>query len=131
MGEQARGHAPQVAGREVVLDRVSPPLRLDDNGLPMHGVLAGVSGWQVERHEPSGDGAVLAARFDLAAHPDLVAAFPFPHELLVEAHLVGPRLTITTSFLASRDSPVPVAFGYHPYFVLPGVPRDAWRSASR
>jgi aldose 1-epimerase len=116
----------EVAGREVVLDRISPPLRLDDNGLPMHGLLAGVPGWEIERHERSGDSAVLAARFDLAAHPDLVAAFPFPHELLVEAHLVGPRLTITTSVLASRDSPVPVAFGYHPYFVLPGVPRDEW-----
>lgn len=115
-----------VGGREVVLDRISPPLRLDDNGLPMHGLLAGVAGWEIERHEPSGDDAVLAARLDLAAHPDLAAAFPFPHELLVEASLVGPRLTITTSVLASRGSPVPIAFGYHPYLVLPGVPRDEW-----
>ncbi len=118
-----------VAGREVVLDRISPSLRVDDNGLPMHGVLAGVPGWEVEHHEPRGDDARLAARFDLAAHPDLLAAFPFPHELLFDARLVGPTLTITTSVLASRDSPVPVAFGYHPYFVLPGVPRDEWEIA--
>jgi aldose 1-epimerase len=118
-----------VAGREVVLDRISPPLRVDDNGLPMHGLLAGIAGWEVEHHEPRGDGARLAARFDLAAHPDLVAAFPFPHELLFDARLVGPTLTITTSVLASRDSPVPIAFGYHPYFVLPGVPRDEWEIA--
>jgi aldose 1-epimerase len=116
----------EVAGRDVVLDRLSPPMRVDDNGLPMHGVLAGVAGWEVERHEPDGDGPVLAVRFDFAAHEDLVAAFPFPHELLVEARLDGSTLTITTSVLASRGSPVPIAFGYHPYFVLPGVPREEW-----
>ena len=116
----------EVAGREVVLDRISPPLRVDDNGLPMHGLLAGVDGWEIERHEPTGNGAVLAARFDFAAHEDLVAAFPFPHEVLFEATLQGPTLTITTSVLASRGAPVPITFGYHPYFVLPGVPREEW-----
>jgi aldose 1-epimerase len=111
-----------VAGRAVALDTISPPLRLDEHGLPMHGFLAGVAGWDLERVEPD----ALVARFDLAAHDDLVAAFPFPHELRYEATLRGPTLTITTSVLASRGAPVPIAFGYHPYFVLPGVPRPEW-----
>ncbi len=116
----------EVAGRDVELAGVTPPLRLDDNGLPMHGLLAGVPGWEIERYEPSGDDAVLAARFDLAEHDDLLRAFPFPHEVLYEATLEGPTLTITTTVVASHGSPVPVSFGYHPYFVLPGVPRADW-----
>ena len=116
-----------VAGREVVIDPEATPLRLDADGLPMHGLLTAARGWQVERHEPTADGAVLAARFDFAAHAALVAAFPFAHELRFEAALAGPRLTITTIVRAPGDGPVPIAFGYHPYLRLPGVAREDWR----
>src|SRR4051812_8198003 len=53
-----------LAGREVAIDPEATPVRRDGNGLPMHGLLSGARGWQVERHEPS----ALAARFDFAAH---------------------------------------------------------------
>ena len=115
-----------VAGREVVLDSVSPPLRVDGNGLPMHGLLAGASGWRVERHESVGDGGVLAARFEFGAEDGLTAAFPFPHELALEVELRGPALTITTSVRATGDGPVPIAFGFHPFLQLPGVARRDW-----
>src|SRR6185312_8399440 len=82
-----------VAGREVVIDPASTPLRLDDDGLPMHGLLSAVDGWQVEDH----DDATLTARFDFAAHDALMAAFPFAHELRYEAALTGARLTIATT----------------------------------
>ena len=116
-----------VAGREVVIDPEATPLRLDADGLPMHGLLTAARGWQVERHEPTADGAVLAARFDFGAHEALLAAFPFAHELRFEAALTGPTLTITTTVLASGDATVPIAFGYHPYLRLPGVAREDWR----
>src|SRR2546422_11718314 len=48
------------AGREIDLESDSLPLSLDPNELPIHGLLAGASGWQVGRHEPVGDGALLA-----------------------------------------------------------------------
>jgi galactose mutarotase-like enzyme len=116
-----------VAGREVVVDPRATPLRLDDAGLPLHGLLAAATGWQVERHEATADGAVLAARFDFAAHADLLAAYPFAHELGVEVTLAGPVLTIATTVRASGGVDVPVAFGYHPYLRLPGVARADWR----
>jgi aldose 1-epimerase len=116
-----------VAGREVVIDPEATPLRLDAAGLPMHGLLTAAGGWEVERHEPMSNGAVLAARFDFAAHDALMAAFPFAHELRVEATLAGPCLTIATTVRASGDVPVPIAFGYHPYLRLPGLPRADWR----
>jgi aldose 1-epimerase len=115
-----------VAGRDVAIDPGATPLRLDPNGLPMHGLLSAAGGWEVERHEAATDGAVLAARFDFAARDDLMAAFPFPHELRFEATLRGATLTIATTVRASGDVPVPIAFGFHPYLVLPGVPREDW-----
>jgi galactose mutarotase-like enzyme len=115
-----------VAGQAVAIDPEATPLRLDDGGLPMHGLLAAATGWEVERHEAVGDGARLAARFDFAAHAELLAAFPFAHEIAVEVTLAGPVLTIATTVRASGGVAVPIAFGYHPYLRLPGVARSEW-----
>ena len=111
-----------VAGRDVVIDPQSTPLRLDDAGLPMHGLLSAADGWQVEHH----DDTVLRARFDFTADEKLMAAFPFPHELLFEAALAGTTLTITTTVRASGGTSLPIAFGYHPYLRLPGLDRADW-----
>jgi aldose 1-epimerase len=115
-----------LAGREVVIDPDATPLRRDAGGLPMHGLLSAVAGWRVERHEPTSDGAVLAARFAFAADDALMAAFPFAHELALEATVRGATLTIATTVRATGDSAVPIAFGFHPYLRLPGVAREDW-----
>jgi galactose mutarotase-like enzyme len=117
----------EAAGREVALNRDSPRLALDPNGLPIHGLLAAATGWQVERHESTDDGGVLAAKFDFAADQELIAAFPFPHELLFEAVLAGGTLTIATTVSASGGTGVPISFGYHPYLRLTGIARSDWR----
>jgi galactose mutarotase-like enzyme len=116
----------EVAGREVDLDLPDLPLSTDAANLPMHGLLAGASGWEVERHQSSGDGGVLAARFDFAAQPLLLQAFPFPHEVGFEAVLDGAELTITTEVRPTGDATVPVSFGFHPYLRLPDVARNEW-----
>lgn len=116
----------ELDGREVVLDTPGLPVSLDPNGLPIHGLLAGASGWRVDRHEAEGDGGVLAASFDFGAHPDLLAAFPFPHRIEVGTTLQGPALTIETSVTVSGEVAVPISFGYHPYLRLPNVERSAW-----
>jgi aldose 1-epimerase len=117
----------EVAGVEVDLDKASPPPNLDPHGLPIHGLLAAARGWRVERHESSGDGGVLGARFDFSAQSELIAAFPFPHELSIEATLERTALTIATTVEPSGDAEVPISFGYHPYFHLPDVERPDWR----
>jgi galactose mutarotase-like enzyme len=116
----------RVAGREVVLDESATRLGRDPNGLPIHGLLAAAGGWEVERHEELGDGGLLVARFDFGAHPELMAVFPFGHMLLVEARLLGATLTIVTTVRAT-DAAVPISFGFHPYFRLPGVDRANWK----
>jgi aldose 1-epimerase len=116
----------EVAGREVDVDAADPPPGTDPNGLPIHGLLAAATGWGVTDRDPTDDGGTFAARFDFAASPGLMRAFPFPHELGIEVTLAGPTLTIATTVDATGDAPVPVAFGYHPYFRLPGLDRDDW-----
>src|SRR5205814_1924489 len=69
--------------------------------------------------------AHLEAELDFGAHPDLLAAFPFPHRLRIAVRLAGAELEIATTVTAASD-PVPVSFGFHPYFQIPGVPRERW-----
>ena len=105
-------------------------LPTDDNGLPIHGTMTAQPGWEVAA---AGDGRSFAARFDLGARPDLLASFPFPHELRIEVSVDAPddpgdggdvaALSVATTLTPTSGRAVPVAFGFHPYFLLPGVPR--------
>lgn len=116
----------EVAGREVRLDGAGARPAHDPAGLPIHGLLSAARGWGVERHAPEGDAALVAARFDFGAHPDLTAAFPFEHEIGLVARLEGETLTVATTVRATGEASVPVAFGFHPYFRLPGADRAGW-----
>jgi aldose 1-epimerase len=98
-------------------------VRADDNGLPIHGILAAYPGWQVaERSENT-----LTATVDFGATPELLAAFPFPHVLTQSVTLAERKLTIETTVTPTASASVPLCFGYHPYFTIPGVPRDEWQ----
>jgi galactose mutarotase-like enzyme len=101
-------------------------LHRDDNGLPIHGLMLARPEWEVTRLGAGPRSARLAARFDFGAHEDLVAAFPFPHELSVDVTLAPSGLRIVTSVRPNGPASVPVAFGWHPYLQLPGTPRDDW-----
>lgn len=116
----------EVAGREVNLELGGLHLKHDAAGLPMHGLLTAAPGWHVRRHLETDAGGVLDARFDFGAYPHLLDAFPFPHLVEIEATLTGATLTITTTVRATGDVPVPIAFGFHPYLRLPGLPRAEW-----
>jgi len=117
-------------GQHVTLDRNSPLLHVDgQTGLPIHGVLAASPHWEdvSTSGDGDGDGAALEARLDFGAHPDLLAAFPFPHLLRMRIALDHDGLVITTTVEATGDVAVPVSFGFHPYLRLPGVPRADWK----
>jgi aldose 1-epimerase len=116
-----------VGGRSVDLDGGGPPVHLDPNGLPIHGVVAGLPYWEETGRTPGNGNAAIGARLDYAAHPELMGAFPFPHELHVEIELQGGTIRVGTILLPTGDTAVPVAFGWHPYLRLPGVPRSEWR----
>ena len=119
------GRRYRAAGVDVDLDGLD---LATENGLPIHGTLTAQTGWDLRRVAAEPDAAVLAASFAYdARHPDLLAAFPFPHELAVQARVDGAALRVATTLRPSGARPVPVAFGWHPYLRLPGPPRSAWR----
>jgi aldose 1-epimerase len=115
-----------VAGRTVELDLDSRPPALDSNGLPIHGLLSAARGWSVEAHKSTEDGGLLFARFDFAGDDELLAAFPFPHQVSLDASLRAAELRVRTTILASDEAAVPISFGYHTYLRLPGVDRAEW-----
>jgi galactose mutarotase-like enzyme len=113
-------------GRTVELDPSRSPVHLDPNGLPIHGLAAASPFWRLVGRSPGNGRAAIAARLDYAAHEELMAGFPFPHELHIQADLQDGTLTVATIVLSTGEVPVPVAFGWHPYLRLPGVPRAEW-----
>jgi aldose 1-epimerase len=66
----------------------------------------------------------LTARLEWT-RPELLAVFPFRHKVEMTATLRPDSLTIETAVIA--DDPVPVSFGFHPYFGIPCRPRAEWR----
>ncbi|HWH43985.1 MAG TPA: aldose 1-epimerase [Thermoleophilaceae bacterium] len=120
---------PARGGDTVRLDPERSPLRLDANGLPIHGVLAASPHWTVVERAATGEAAVLVALLDFGARPELLEAFPFPHVVTVTVTLENTRLTIRTALRATGVMPLPVAFGYHPYLRLPGLERARWQVA--
>lgn len=99
----------------------------DGNGLPIHGTLGASPYWSVERVETTARGARLRARLPFGDHPDLLASFPFPHDLGLDALVDGDGLRIAVTVRATGRRAVPVSFGWHPYLRLP----DARRSSVR
>jgi aldose 1-epimerase len=112
----------RAAGREVTLDLASPFLHFDAHGLPIHGVPWSHLAWELTESSPDGLTARLAW-----TRGELLAIFPFPHRLEMAVTLSPEGLTLETRLFAGLDGPVPVSFGFHPYFVLPGLPRAEWR----
>lgn len=90
----------------------------DQHGLPIHGLLGATPDWQLEAAERHDDHARVRARIEVE-----LDAFP-RHELVLEARLTGAELSIETELRA--DEPAAIAFGWHPYLTLPGVPREQW-----
>lgn len=112
-----------VDGGRVTLTDGAGGVRFDSPRVPIHGVLAAYPGWEViERTDD-----VLTAVLDYAARPGLLASFPFPHRLTQRVTLAERTLTVETTVVATAAAAVPLCFGYHPYFVIPGVPRAEWR----
>jgi galactose mutarotase-like enzyme len=121
------GRRYDAAGVAVNLEGLT--LHTDDNGLPIHGTMTAQPGWELVRAEAGDDTAELHVRFEFAARPDLLASFPFPHTLDLEARLEPGALSVTTSVTPTGDRPVPIAFGWHPYFRLGNAQRRSWTLA--
>ena len=70
----------EVAGRRVELDPASRLLHLDDNGLPIHGIVGAALPWTVVRQSAGPESAEVVAELDPRT-PELLDVFPFRHRL--------------------------------------------------
>jgi aldose 1-epimerase len=107
----------EALGRAV--DVRGAPVATDEHGLPIHGVLP--LSWRVVNAERAAVTAELEFGPDCAGF----AAFPFPHVVRLRARVAADGLQVETAVRAV-EGPVPVSFGFHPYLLLPGVPREHW-----
>ena len=114
------------ANIDVELDPRTTPLRLDENGLPIHGLLSASPRWQTIDTGCSEQAAEVSATLDLAAHPELLRGFPFPHRITVTYRLDATSLRTSLTITPTGDVTVPIAFGFHPY-LAPGGDRTTWR----
>jgi aldose 1-epimerase len=115
------------AGRAVEIQRDRGTVRSDPNGLPIHGALAAAEDWEVMDCGADADAAWLTAELDYGRRDDRLAVFPFPHRLGLEVRVHDDAVDVTTALTATGETDVPVAFGWHPWLRLPGVPRAEWR----
>jgi galactose mutarotase-like enzyme len=115
-----------VAGRTVAVPHDPARIALDENGLPIHGVIGGRMPWELT-HAPGPDAQSLVAQLSWSESvPGLFEVFPFRHDLEYEARLTDGHLAITLTVHACGEDVVPLAFGFHPYLSLPGVSREYW-----
>jgi aldose 1-epimerase len=113
----------EVDGTVVTLTPGVDGVRTDPNGAPIHGVLSAYAGWLITARTEN----TLTAVLDFADAPSLLASFPFPHVLTQHVALEARKLTIETTVAPTATTSVPLCFGYHPYFAIPGVAREDWR----
>jgi galactose mutarotase-like enzyme len=115
-----------VAGRVVEVPHDPARIALDDNGLPIHGVIGGRMAWELTR-APGPGGRSLAARLSWSeSRAELFEVFPFRHDVHYEARLAGGCLEVEIGVHACGGDVVPLAFGLHPYLSIPGSAREHW-----
>jgi galactose mutarotase-like enzyme len=115
-----------VAGRTVEVPHDPSRIAVDQNGLPIHGVIGGRLQWELtSATDPAAQSLSASLRWSESAQ-ELFEVFPFSHKLRYHAQLSGGRLEVEIGIHASGADSVPLAFGFHPYFSLPGVSRESW-----
>jgi aldose 1-epimerase len=104
----------------VEVDLRGPGVHADANGLPIHGLLVGASGWRVVDQRTRAGSATVRTAIDVDS-----AGFPFRHRIEVEHRVTDAGLRVTTTVVPTGRRRVPIAFGWHPYLQVEG-PRRAW-----
>jgi aldose 1-epimerase len=101
--------------------------RRDPNRHPIHGLVSYTGEWIVAGKGADEKSAWVTSRLDFWRNPGWMAQFPFAHAVTTTYRLAGGALEVHTLYENQANEPMPLVIGYHPYFTLPGVPRDDWR----
>jgi aldose 1-epimerase len=109
-------------GHHYPFNMESASIRLDGNGIPIHGLLTASPLWEVTGVTADSTGASVTSRLEFWRYPDLMTNWPIAHDCEMTYRLAGGVLEVGISVVNHSNSPMPVAVGFHPYFNLPGVP---------
>jgi len=110
--------------------RFNPDLgtvHLDPEGIAIHGMLAASPLWEVIDVGANGSSAHVTSRLQFWKDPDLMANWPIAHEYEMTYTLANGVLEVSTKIVNLSTKPMPVVVGFHPYYILPDVPRSEAR----
>lgn len=93
---------------------------------PIHGLLSNSPYWEVETVTADSRSARYTARLEFWRYPELMAQWPFAHEYTMTYELRDGELEVRLTIQNLSNQSMPVAVGFHPYYQIPGVPRDEW-----
>jgi aldose 1-epimerase len=93
---------------------------------PIHGLLTHSPLWQVTAMMADAESARVTSRLEFWKYPDLMAQWPFAHEYEMTYSLAEGVLEVKASITNLSADPMPVSIGFHPFFQIPGVPRNQW-----
>jgi aldose 1-epimerase len=99
-------------------------LRMLQPHVAIHGMLPASSLWQITEVNSDDTAAWVTSRLEFWRYPALIANWPFAHEYEMTYRLSKGQLETSIALRNLSAESMPVAIGFHPYFRLPGVPRD-------
>jgi aldose 1-epimerase len=111
-------------GKKYTFNAALGSVRMQPNGISLHGMLTTSPLWEVTSVAADSKAAHETAHLAFWKYPDLMANWPFAHEYEMTYRLSEGALEVVTTIVNLSTSPMPLAIGYHPCYVLPGVPRD-------
>ena len=114
-------------GKEFDLHKDLGNLKLDSNGLPIHGLLW-KQAWEVIEVTSDETSASMTSRFDFSKHPELMAQWPFAHTYEMTYRLADGVLETKITVTNHSAETMPLSLGFHPYVGIPDVPRDQWKA---
>jgi aldose 1-epimerase len=91
---------------------------------PIHGLLTSSPLWQVMEVAADAQSAHVSSQLEFRRYPDLMAQWPFAHEYEMTYSLAEGVLEVKTAITNLSADPMPVVIGFHPFFQIPGIPRD-------
>ncbi len=94
--------------------------------LQIHGVLGNSPLWKVTEAAADGHSAHVTSRLEFWREPDLMAQWPFAHDYELTYSLAEGVLEVRLTVTNLSSQPMPLMFGFHPYYRIPDIPRDQW-----
>jgi aldose 1-epimerase len=94
--------------------------------LPIHGLLGNSPLWQVVEAAADSRSAHVTSRLEFWKEPDLMAQWPFAHDYELTYSLSEGVLEVRVTVANLSSQSMPLMIGFHPYYRIPGIPRDEW-----